>query len=153
MSSAIDETRPTLIWPLGIAGTLPLWIAAILLWSHVDAVDAQTAVTLAVAYAAIVVAFLGGTRWGSAIALPNRLLFYRERFMSLVPGLGGLTALFAPPVIALTLLVSVFLGQALWDLTSAEDGRLPYWSGIFRTTLTALAVPALLAILTKLVMT
>ena len=57
-----------------------------------------------------------------------------------------------PPALALMLLISAFMGQALWDLTSAEDGRLPYWSGTLRAALTALTVPALLAILAKLVL-
>jgi len=142
-----EDHRQAFVWPVGLAGTVPLWIAAILMWSHSDPVGAERAVAIAIAYAAIVLAFLGGSRWGSAIALPSRTLFYRERLMSILPGLAGLAALFTPSVIALTLLVSMFLWQALWDLTSAQDGRLPYWSGMLRVTLTTICVPALLAML------
>ena len=146
-----NDNQPVLIWSIGLAGTVPLWIAAVLLWSQVDPVNAERAVAMAIAYAAIVLSFLGGSRWGSAIALPNRALFYRERAMSVIPGLAGLTAMFLPPVIALILLVCAFLWQALWDLTSAEDGRLPYGSGMLRVTLTTVAVPALLAMLGRVI--
>ncbi|NNE24345.1 MAG: DUF3429 family protein [Rhizobiales bacterium] len=142
-----DDRRSNFVWSIGLAGSVPLWIAAVLMWSHADPVSAGRAVAIAIAYAAVVLAFLGGSRWGSAIAIPSRPLFYRERAMSIVPGLAGLAALFLPPAIALTLLVSMFLWQALWDVTSAEDGRLPYWSGMVRATLTAISVPALLAML------
>lgn len=147
---AASNIRPALSWSLGIAGSAPLWIAAVLLWSYADPVGTEWAIAMAIAYAGIVLAFLGGTRWGNAIALPDDALYYRERLISLIPGGAGLAALFLPPIIALVLLISVFLCQALWDLTSAEDGRLPQQSGVLRAMLTILCVTALLAVLGKI---
>ncbi len=148
-----DHPMPVFAWPLGLAGTMPFWIAAVLLWSHVDPVSASRAVALSIAYGAVVLSFLGGTRWGSALVAEDRLRLFRDRLLAIVPGAAGFAAMFMPPVIALNLLISLFLWQALWDLTSAQDGRLPYWSGMLRVTLTALTVPALLAMLGKIIFT
>jgi hypothetical protein len=148
----LTDERPQVAWLLGVAGTLPLWICAVLAWSHSDPVGTHRAVAISIAYSAVALGFLGGTRWGSAIVAGERLDFLRERLCAIAPGLAGLAAMFLPPVVSLTLIVSMFLWQALWDLTSAEDGRLPYWSGMLRVALTAITVPALLALLARLLL-
>ena len=150
--TAYDARQPGFVWSMGLAGLAPLWFLAVLAWSHSDPIDAPQVTAIAIAYAAIVLAFLGGTRWGASVALARKCLFLRERVFSVLPGCAGLAAMFLPPAVALMLLVCAFMGQALWDLTSAEDGRLPYWSGTLRAALTALTVPALLAILARLML-
>ena len=149
---ASADNRPQIAWLLGIAGTVPLWLCAVLAWSFSDPISEQRAVAIAIAYGAVVLAFMGGTRWGTALITTQRMVFLRERACAVAPGIAGLVAMFLPAVAALTLIVSMFMWQALWDLTSAEDGRLPYWSGVLRVALTAIAVPAILAMICKLLL-
>jgi hypothetical protein len=99
---------------------------------------------MSIAYGAVVLSFLGGARWGHAVRAGDRLL-------AVLPGLAGFCAMFLPPVVAIALLIAVFLWQSLWDLISAQDGRLSYQSATNRIAFTSMVVPALLAMLGKVV--
>jgi hypothetical protein len=69
---------------------------------------------------------------------------------SVLGSLAGLAAVFMPELLGIGLLISGFLMQALWDVTSVEAGRLPAWFGKLRMGLTAGAVIALIAMLVSL---
>ena len=62
-------------------------------------------------------------------------------------------ALTLSAVPALALLIAGFLLQALWDVTSAEAGRLPGWFGRLRMILTGGAVVSLVAALLAVIVT
>ena len=64
----------------------------------------------------------------------------------------GWAALMMPAIPALSLLVAGFLMQSLWDVTSAQEGRLPGWFGKLRAILTSLAVTALILMLGRLLL-
>ena len=135
---------------LGLAGVLPFWLATMLFWSHADPVGTSPAAALAIAYGAIILAFLGGVRWGLAIAPCGRVPAAGTLTLSVLPALAGFAAMFTPPLFALAVLVSGFLLQALWDVMSADNGRLPQWFATLRMILTALVVPALLLLIAKM---
>ncbi len=148
-----ERTIPPSALYLGLAGVLPFWLAALLFWSHADPVGTSTAAALAIAYGAVILAFLGGVRWGLAIATPGRAPAAATLVLSVLPALAGFAAMFTPPLFALAVLVSGFLLQALWDVIAADHGRLPQWFAMLRMILTALVVPALLLLIAKLGLT
>ena len=106
---------------------------------------AATAVLALLAYAATIVSFLGGVRWGSELQRPGgpepRLLF-----LSVTPQLAAWTLLFMPMPLAARfgglLVVLVLSGVA--DALSRD---LPEWYRTLRIPLTVGAGAALLAAL------
>ncbi len=88
-------------------------------------------------YGAIILSFLGGIRWGTAIGPYDARRQSLEFGASVLGSLAGLAAVFLSAVPALTLLIAGFLIQALWDVITVESGRLPAWFGKLRMMLTA----------------
>ncbi len=129
--------RAVLIY--GLLGILPFWAlpaAAVLapVWT-------EAAAAIVGAYAALILSFLGGARWGLAVRepTPNPVVIG----LSMLPTLGGLAALVVTHSdVRLQLLV---LGVALtlswmWDIAA---GGAPPWYGRLRTVLTLGAVGGL----------
>lgn len=129
--------RAVLIY--GLLGILPFWAlpAAVVLaplWTEVAA-------AIVGAYAALILSFLGGARWGLAVRepTPNPVVIG----LSMLPTLGGLAAIvLTHGDVRLQLLA---LGVALtlswmWDISS---GGAPPWYGRLRTVLTLGAVGGL----------
>jgi hypothetical protein len=129
-----------------VAGAASQWMALPLL-------TPDAGLKLIIAYGAIILSFLGGIRWGTAIGPYDSRRQGLEFTASVLGSLAGLAAIFIPPVPALTLLISGFLMQGLWDVTSVEAGRLPSWFGKLRMLLTAGAVISLIAALVAVIVT
>lgn len=138
---------------LGLAGLIPFVAGAVAVWVSLPLLTPERGHQLVVSYGAIILSFLGGIRWGTAIGLVSVRRQAFEFPASVLGSLAALIALFAPPIPALTLLITGFLMQALWDVTSVESGRLPLWFGKLRMLLTAGAVSALIAALVAVVIT
>lgn len=99
-------------------------------------------ILLLVGYAAIVLSFLGGLRWGLAVARPDRAS-RRDLWLGIVPALVGWGALATPVPYAFGLLAVAFAAQGAWDSLSAQDGPMPAWFGRLRTRLTVVVVAML----------
>ena len=109
-----------------------------------------------VLYAAAILSFLGGIRFGAATVEALRPGARRDIVLSVVPSLAawglaivgmlgqcsGFTAITA---VALALLALCFLAQWLWDRASVRADRLPDWFGPMRTRVTAIVAPTLVA--------
>jgi hypothetical protein len=132
---------------LGLAGLIPFAAGALAAWSQSVFLPPGTGLKLVISYGALILTFLGGIRWGTAIGPYGARRQSFEFFGSVLGSLAGLAALFLAAVPALTLLLAGFLMQAFWDVTSVEDGRLPAWFGKLRMLLSAGAVLALIAAL------
>lgn len=146
-----SSSIPASALALGLAGLIPFVAGAIALWVPLPLLGPEDGLRLLVVYGAIILSFLGGIRWGTAIGPYDGARQTREFGLSVLGSLAGLAAVFLPPTAGVTLLIAGFLVQALWDVTSAEAGRLPMWFGRLRMLLTAGAVIALIAGLTALV--
>ena len=132
---------------LGLAGLVPFFAGAVSLWLPLWSLPPDSGLKLITIYGAIIVSFLGGIRWGTAIG-PSDPNFQGMEFVTSVLGpLAALAVIFLPPVPGLTLLIGGFLLQAFWDVTSVESGRLPLWFGKLRMMLTVGAVLSLMAAL------
>lgn len=154
MSDALAPARiPRAALVLGLAGLIPFAAGALALWVALPLLTPALGLMLVVSYGAIILSFLGGIRWGTAIGPYDARRTAFEFSASVLGALAGLAAVFLPPIPALTLLVAGFLMQGLWDVTSVEAGRLPVWFGKLRMLLTSGAVVALVAALVAVVVT
>jgi hypothetical protein len=147
----VSTSIPGAALVLGLAGLIPFAAGAAALWAHLGPLTPELGLKLVISYGAIILSFLGGIRWGTAIGPYDTRRQGLELLASVLGSLAGLGALFIPPVPALTLLIAGFLTQALWDVTSVEAGRLPGWFGKLRMLLTAGAVISLIATLVAVI--
>lgn len=153
MADLSDVNRiPPAALGLGLAGLLPLALAALAQWIALPVLPASWALVAGIAYGAVILSFLGGIRWGTAIGPYSSARQGVELAMSTVPALAGWAALLFTPVPALCLLAAGFFMQALSDVMAVERGRLPPWFGKLRLLLTAGAIVSLIAMLTRLVL-
>lgn len=149
----VTASIPASALSLGLAGIVPFAAAALSMWVPVPLLSPEAGLRLGVVYGAVILSFLGGIRWGAALGPfdPSRQGF--EFTAGVLGSLAGLAAAFLPAVPALSLLITGFLLQALWDVSSAEAGRLPGWFGRLRTILTGGVVISLVAMLMAVVAT
>jgi hypothetical protein len=132
---------------LGLSGLIPFAAGAAAQWVPLPLVTAETGLRLIIVYGAIILSFLGGVRWGTALGPFDARRQGLEFSASVLGSLAGLAAVFLAAIPALALLIAGFLMQALWDVTSVESGRLPQWFGKLRMLLTAGAVVSLVVAL------
>ena len=127
---------------LGLAGLIPFWGLAIALLLrgafglHPPALDWALAT-----YAAIIISFLGGIRWGFAVRDTEGFAPYA---ISVVPSLVAWAALAAPEPWRLMILGVVALALGPIDLELVRSGRAPAWFGRLRLILSTGAGVALL---------
>lgn len=101
---------PPVAIALGWAGVLPFVLLAVACWSTGWR---EPAVQAFLAYGALILSFLGGARWGRAMAAGAGSGQFAA---SVIPSLWGWMAwLLPPPVPALCLLASGFALAAWWD--------------------------------------
>lgn len=152
VNSRSTDSIPQAALYLGLAGVLPFWAAAVLMWSFADPGHPPTASAISIAYGAIVLSFLGGVRWGIAIVPPARSCLATTLSLAVLPSLAGFAAMFMPSILGLAVVVSGFMLHALWDVVAADNGRIPQWFATLRLILTALVVPALLMVIARMVL-
>jgi hypothetical protein len=118
---------------LGLAGLTP-FIAALLL-ALLARNDAQRALGLQafVAYAAVILSFLGGIRWGAALTAPS----FRLLGLAVLPSLLAFGLLLLPPREALPLFALGFAVVGGFDVLRRVT---PNWPGWFRTLRLQLSV-------------
>ena len=146
----IDTRIPATALLLGLAGLIPFVAGAAAQWRPIPLLDAEGGLKLVVIYGAIILSFLGGIRWGTAIGPYDTGRQGVEFSASVLGSLAGLAAAFLPAIPGLALLIAGFLMQGLWDVMSVDAGRLPAWFGRLRMILTAGAVISLVATLVSL---
>jgi hypothetical protein len=147
---ATGDRIPGLALALGLAGLLPFATSALSQWLIVPGVPPGLGFQAGVVYGAVILAFLGGIRWGTALGPYGPRRQAMEFSTSVLAAVAGFAAVFMPAILGLSLLVAGFLMQGLWDVLSVEAGRLPPWFGKLRMILTAGAVISLLALLLRL---
>ncbi len=140
------QPGPAVAVRLGYAGLLPFVFTAVYLgFAAMPGADLPFVETLAHAtavYGAVILSFLGGVRWG--IAMAGRQRGMREFVLSVLPSLLGWGAALLPPVAAMGVLAGGFLMQAGWDQRAAIKGSLPLWYATLRRRLSMVVTVALL---------
>ncbi len=151
VSLAGTDRMPMVAALLGFAGALPFVFFAGALWLPPPFPSVPFAFSGGLVYGAVILSFLGGIRWGTALGMGEGEHRSMTFAVSVLPALAGWVALALPPLLGVGLLIASFLLQAQWDVISVEQGRLPAWFGKLRMLLTAAAVLSLLAMLLRLV--
>ncbi|MBE7219690.1 MAG: DUF3429 domain-containing protein [Caulobacteraceae bacterium] len=128
---------------LGLAGLIPFWGLALALLVHGAFGLDPAVIDLALAtYAAIIVSFLGGIRWGLATRADDTAA--APYALSVVPSLVAWAALAAHEPWRLAILGLVALALGPLDLGLVRSGAAPAWFGRLRLILSTGAGVALL---------
>lgn len=120
---------------LGLGGLIPFFAAAALSWAP-NAELGQFGLTALAAYAAVILSFLGGVRWGAVLGDPAALSRWTPLGLSVLPSLVAWAALLLPPAPMMTLLLAGLIGQFVLDTRAASRGELPDWYAALRVILT-----------------
>ena len=123
---------------LAMAGFVPfavlaLWLAAI----GADHPWRATTIVLLKGYAAIILSFLGGIRWGLATRDDNETT-PRLLGLSVLPPLAGWAALMVPDMTGFAMLAVTFAAHGAWDQFAVHGGAAPVWFGRLRMRMTIL---------------
>ncbi|WP_349359835.1 DUF3429 domain-containing protein [Stappia sp.] len=146
---AVDaETAPAPDWSqaLGYAGLIPFLAGAAALTAIAmtlrDVALAAAISSAVIVYGAVILSFLGGVRWGVAVARGDA--DGRVFALSVVPSLIGWGAALLPAPWALLVLAAGFMLQGAWDVKTASEGGLPAWYARLRRHLTVIVAASLL---------
>jgi hypothetical protein len=139
-----EKTRvPALASWLGYAGLIPFLAMAIWLWFPYS--DHSFPLNDALlAYAAIILSFMGAVHWGLAIASGDRVEPL-QLVISVLPALIAWFAIFTPPMFNYSLLILGFAGLCLFDVRMARIGHAPAWYPKLRIPLTVVVVISLIS--------
>jgi hypothetical protein len=105
----------------------------------------ETASQALLAYGASILSFLGGIRWGLAVAQPGRARLWPELSLSVLPSLLAWAALLVPRSWGFWLLAITLAAQLLLDLRATRQGVAPSWFPKLRWPLTLGAATAMVA--------
>jgi hypothetical protein len=128
---------------LGLAGLVPFWVLALGLRLPGPAMPPPELRALALAaYAAVIISFLGGIRWGLSMRDGDSGAGY---VLSNVPPLVAWALVLVPDPWRLAALGAVLLALGPMDLALVRSGAAPVWFGRLRLLLSTGAGVALLS--------
>ncbi|MBA5779152.1 DUF3429 domain-containing protein [Stappia sp. F7233] len=100
----------------------------------------------AIVYAALILSFLAGIRWGQGLfSQVDKDRRDRLFFWSIVPPLIGWDAVFLPETVGFFVLALAIGVQGAIDFTESGKGGLPAWFGKIRLHMTAIAMTGLIS--------
>lgn len=139
----MNERRiPRVALVLGLAGLIPFAASALAGFSADSATSARGLHSLAV-YAAVILSFLGGVRWGALLTTPAGFDSFTAAVISVLPSILAWLALLLPaPIMMLLLLIGLVL-QYLVDspFSPVENSAgVPLWYPSLRLILSAGAI-------------
>jgi Protein of unknown function (DUF3429) len=139
LKSSFPAAIPRAVTRLGYSGLLPFLILAVA--SMTDDYHRSLWIEALVAYAAVILSFVGAIHWGFAMALNELSMPKRnECFVwSVIPALIAWVAFLLPTHIAGMLLIAGFLLQYAQDYRLGKVSRLPDWYLSLRLRLTLVA--------------
>lgn len=127
------------VWPLvlGLAGLAPFYLSLAMSLSG-DMTLAMFGPLSFVSYAAVIVSFLGGARWGLELARAPDAPSPWRLIASVLPSIAGWIAVVIniAPAASIGVLIAGFLAQVAWDWQASRTGLAPVWYGALRTILT-----------------
>jgi len=134
---------------LGYAGLIPFVTFSIGSWIPLPYVS--DAVQTLIAYAAVILSFMGAIHWGVAMSSANQ---QRSKFFiaSVIPALTAWLALLLPDPLALIVLLCGFIALFAYDQSVNKSQALPDWYIPMRKTLTLVVVLCLSGALLSVVL-
>jgi len=142
MSRAIPASAA---W-LGGLGLLPFAAAALLSMIGADAELRELAMRAFIAYSAVILAFLGGVRWGAALGDAQ----WRPLMLSVLPSLIACACLLIAPLDAIKILAAVYGVIGFFDVMRRPAPEWPAWFMKLRARLSGAVVVIHLALLVAL---
>ncbi len=136
--------RPTLPFTLGLSGLVPFWALAIARatgWPH--AIPPGEIAGMLATYGATILSFLGGIRWGVAVAAPNQPRVATDYVFGVTPQLFAWGALVLPDPWRFVVLAVGVLALGPIDRNLVARGLAPDWFGRLRMILSLGAGAAL----------
>ena len=118
---------------LGYAGLIPFITFSIGCWVPLPYVT--DALSVLIAYAAVILSFMGAIHWGVAMSATGKK-HSQHLVISIVPALAAWIALITSAIPALTILLLGFIALYLYDSAVAESQDLPAWYIPMRRNLT-----------------
>ena len=132
---------PRFAWILSLAGFIPFGAIAISIFFLGASHPATATVTeYFQIWSAIILSFLGGIRWGLAVAAEP--YDQRSLLIFVVPSILGWFAIFLPDLLSVLCLLFLFCAHGAWDSISVNQGKAPVWFGSIRIVLTFLVAAA-----------
>jgi len=140
----LDTAIPVPALVLGVAGLIPFVALPLGAWLRVVA-PAADHVTALIAYAAVILSFMGGVQWGLAMraapSVPGPAALHYA--ISVLPALLAWSAFSLDPRTGLVLLATGFVALLAYDLWTIRRGLGPAWYAPLRLGLTAVVVLSL----------
>ena len=137
---------PTLAVLLGLGGLVPFLGCGFFAVSAADPAATGWLQAL-ILYGAVILSFLGGVRWGVAIAAAptdrDGTTLAGALVLSVVPSLAAWLALLLPPPSGLWVLLAGFAGMLYLDVSPAHAGAAPPWYRQLRWPLSCLVLATL----------
>ncbi len=146
MNTNENNTIPTTALVLGIAGLIPFIAGALV--ALFGPPHIQSTATFAVgAYAAVILSFLGGVKWGILLDDTHKLRSWLPITLSVIPSIVAWVALLLSYKTMLLVLAAGLVLQYIIDQYSVTQSQLPPWFGKLRTILSIGATACVLAAL------
>ena len=144
-SAPVARGAPPLPFLLGLGGLVPFWALALSKatgWPH--AIPPGEIDGLLATYAATILSFLGGIRWGVAVATPEQARVAIDYVFGVTPQLFAWGALFLPDPWRWIVLAVGVLALGPIDRNLVARGLAPDWFGRLRVMLSVGAGAALM---------
>ncbi len=139
-----DDRIPLAALVLGLGGLIPFVACAVSVATGWRLPLIDDPVRALLGYAAVILSFLGGVRWGFALRMADPGLQARAFVLSVGPSIAAWLTLLAPTLMGLAVMPALFLMLGLADMRMTTVGA-PFWYRRLRLLLTAIVVIALLA--------
>ena len=134
---------------LGLGGLIPFLAGAVAVWLF-EPMAARVAQDMQVAYATVILSFLGAVHWGAALSRPEGAHSWGWMGWSVTPALLAWFSVMMAPESALMALMSSYLAAFAVDMQAVKKGLLPLWYLSLRRLLTTGAFLCLGATLLRL---
>lgn len=134
---------------LGLGGLIPFLAGAVAVWLF-EPVAARVAQDMQVAYATVILSFLGAVHWGAALSRPDGARSWGWMGWSVTPALLAWFSVMMAPESALMALMACYLAAFAVDMQAVKKGLLPLWYLSLRRVLTTGAFLCLGATLLRL---
>ncbi|MGB1117713.1 MAG: DUF3429 domain-containing protein [Parvibaculales bacterium] len=145
------KTIPAGALVLGFAGLIPFVAGGVLVWLPQLQNIAPTIAPVVFFYAALIVSFLGGVRWGAVMQnATTGTALARELSASVIPTLITLACYILSLPAALAMLLILIISQGLVDILAVRQKKLVAWYAPLRLLLSAVAGASLASILVYL---
>jgi Protein of unknown function (DUF3429) len=138
-----DRTMPKAALALGLGGTMPFIVCAIAIAANIHIPLLDNPVSALVTYAAVILSFLGGIRWGFALRMNDTALQARAFLLSVGPSIAAWLLLLPPAPMALVVMPVLFVLIGIADQTMGAVGA-PAWYMRLRLLLTVIVTLSLL---------